>query len=443
MSKIGSSPSPNSAASVQPASPPTVEGGAVQEAEAPAKPPTLGEKIQQNQFQAHSPSITGSQLSTGRGATPQASTSTDPDLQRQLRSSLAAAQAAGGSQLARSQQPGPTLSPSLPENLTAAPSGLSGGTGALGLDDPNVTPARAHARSVEGQQVQWNQRGEILNNMSQIDSNQGTQANGNDAVRCGAAGLVAGGVLTGPENFQQGLGRLHNRGEQLLHQLENTEGIQQLDGTTASLNDVPAEQRDGIRNTLAAPLRRSLSTVEELQGRDPSTLTHGDLQRLQEATYQIAILDQRTNSDGNYSMALEAGQNMPDTPEAVQEALNNGNAPTQDPYLTTGTLQTYRDLMWGSERPQMEGRNLDLNWVSNDNNGGHFVLADTDGGANGRSVAYNPWPEADGTAYSRSVDGAGVRIRPMSEATSTDQSYLRGMDIDDPAASARRLPSRH
>ncbi len=443
MSKIGSSPSRNSVSSVQPISLPSVEDGAVQEVETPATTPTLEQKIQQNQFQAHAPSITGSPLLTGAGSRAQATTTTDPDLQRQLRSSLAAAQVAGGSQLARSQRPEPALAPSLPENLASTSTGLSGGTGALGLDDPNVGPARVHARSVEGQQVRWENRGEILNNMSQIDSNQGVQANGNDAVRCGAAGLVAGSVLTGPENFQQGLGRLHNRGEQLLHQLENTNGIQQLDGTTASLSDVPVEQRDGIRNSLAAPLRRSLATVEELQGRDPSTLTHGDLQRLQEATYQIAILDQRTNSDGNYSMALEAGQNMPDTPEAVQEALNTGNAPTQDPYLTTGTLQTYRDLMWGSERPQMGDRTLDLNWVSNDNNGGHFVLADTDGGSNGRSVAYNPWPEADGTAYSRSVDGAGVRIRPMSEATGTDQSYLRGMDIDDPAAGARRLPSRH
>lgn len=369
-----------------------------------------------NQFQSFQPSVTGRTQSFSRDAP--ALQGGGMKLPTSLRSMMSAAQAAGGRQFLKQDAPTEFGGNAL------RGTGLSGGTGAQGLNDPNVTPARQHARQVQGQRVDWNNRAGILDNMSQIDSNQGVHQGGNDAVRCGAASLVAGSVLQGPQNFQQGLGRVHSRGQRLLQQLQNSSTYQDQNGNSQS---VTPGVRSALNSGVVGPLRQSLQTIQTLQGRDPSTLTNGDMNRLQEAMYQVAIVDQRTTASGQYSVA--------------QERIGATPPSTRNDFLTTGTMQTYRDTMWGGQSPQMNGRSLDINWISNGQGGGHYVLADNQPSSRtgGRMVAFNPWPESDGTAFSRGVDGGGVSVRSMGSASR--EHTVQGLDVDNDST-ARRLPNR-
>ncbi|MBL8950227.1 MAG: hypothetical protein JNK82_05600 [Myxococcaceae bacterium] len=312
--------------------------------------------------------------------------------------------------------------PQAPVSAAKAPSahtdhfvdtGREGGTGALGEADPNVATARTvaseHARDrVFGEGVD---RAEILNHLGQIDSGTGNEAGGNDAIRCSAASLVAGNVLMGPESTASAMERVEGRGRALLQQYEELRtDVGETEGTDSAAYRELSSHID--------ELRASQDTLASLRAIPSGDLRVEDLHRFQEALYTQALFDQRLQSTDTGDVYTTIDGDM----------------------LTTGTMQTYRDVMWGEGvRPEMNGRSLDAFYVNNESGGGHFVLADETAGADGgRSIGFNPWPDDDGTAFSRAADGEGARVVPES-GTYVEGSQLRGLDVD---ADGRRLPER-
>jgi hypothetical protein len=86
----------------------------------------------------------------------------------------------------------------------------------------------------------------------------------------------------------------------------------------------------------------------------------------------------------------------------------------------------YRHVMWGNHQPSMNGRPVGLAAVhAGDGDArsiNHAVLAYSRSG----EFAYDPWPQADGSAYSRPVDGPGAHLgRPHSAGASTHGFLLR------------------
>jgi hypothetical protein len=87
----------------------------------------------------------------------------------------------------------------------------------------------------------------------------------------------------------------------------------------------------------------------------------------------------------------------------------------------------------------VDGQSVEVHWVSNEQEGGHYVLANEQAAGDGsRSIAFNPWPDADGTAFFRGHDGNGARVVPLS-GEYREGSQLRGYDVD---AENVRLPAR-
>lgn len=290
--------------------------------------------------------------------------------------------------------------------------GPTGGTGALGINDPNVAVARRDAAAHQNDRVDWRNPQTTLNHMSQIDSDQGQNAGGNDPVRCGAANLVAGTVLLGPQQTRQAMQNVQQRGQKL------REHYVQL------RNEFPRNSPEYAQLTqMMNHLDQGINTMRDLRQIPSDKLSVKDLQRMQEGVYEVAVLDQRMNGQNQYS----------------ESRFSDNPADADHGYLTTGALQTYRDLMWGNQRPQVDGQPQNIYWVNNEANGGHFVLANQNANADGsRGVGYNPWPDADGTAYVRSQDGAGARVVAR-DGQAVPGVQLRGMSIDE---DGRRLPNR-
>jgi hypothetical protein len=261
------------------------------------------------------------------------------------------------------------------------------GLGTQGLADPNVAAAARKAAEVAEQKVDWRNPAAALDKMAQIDANA---SDGNDPVRCGAATLMAGAVLLGPDKFQKGLQKVLDRAEKVATAYEKLADQAERHGNPQLATKARA---------LADECRGAAEAMMPLVDSDPKSLTHGDLARIQDTLYTIAGIDQRLTANGRF----------------------NTNPVAQSAYLMTDAVVTYRDLMWGRAQPKMGGEKVHVEWVDNQNNGGHFVLADRRG-----KVAYNPWPDADGTAFSRGVDGPGPRIVRSNPKT----GELVGRDVD-------------
>jgi len=291
----------------------------------------------------------------------------------------------------------------------ASSSGRTGGTGALGLADPNVPVAEALARSTDSARIDWDHPAAALQNMSQIDGNS---HDGNDAVRCGATTLLAGSVARGREGFAHDMHALAARGDALTTRYAAVTTADTAGGPEA----LSAAQRTGLTGTV----RTATATITRYADHPPET--NAQMRELQEAVYTVGILDQRLDANGRYQYRTTA----------------EGN---EDPYLSTGTMRTYRDLTWGSDRPVIDGARQDVAWVSNEAGGGHFILADETAREGSRGVGFNPWPDSDGTAFARGTggDAAGARVVPMTGTAATGR--VRGIDVDDDATS-RILPSR-
>lgn len=217
------------------------------------------------------------------------------------------------------------------------------------VDQGTVAAGRREAQAHQDVLVDWRNPAQTLNQLTQIDSDQGVQKGGDDQDRCGAAALVAGTVLLGPERLQQAARAVAARGTLL----------------------VDACHRMGAREALPK-LQEAVNFLQELAQLPPDKLKVGDLHRMQQAVYVIANLD--------HNLATKS--------------RNSG--------LSSWTLKDYRERMWGQDRPTLGGKPLDVFIVKTPSNGGHFVLADSHGR---HDLAYNPWPQDDGTAYARGVDG--------------------------------------
>ena len=248
------------------------------------------------------------------------------------------------------------------------------GLGTQGLNDPNIAAARKAAAASANTAVDWKHPEKTLDKMSQIDSDSDVNAGGNDAVRCGAATLVAGAVLLGPEKFQKGLNKVVDRAEKVAKAYDKlADGFERH-----NMPDQAAQAR-----TDAQAVRDAEQTIQSRVDSDPKSLNLADLSQIQDNVYKVAQYDQQLTTDGMVNMDPVA----------------------QSPYLSTGAMVTYRDLMWGGSTPKMGGEKVQIDHIDNQAGGGHFVLAGKDG-----KVAYNPWPDSDGTAFSRGVDGDGARV---------------------------------
>ncbi len=246
------------------------------------------------------------------------------------------------------------------------PTGKGSNLGSKGLADPNVAAARRHAASMDGKKVDWAHPAKALEHLTQVDSGRGAQAGGNDAIRCGAATLMAGTVLLGPGQFQAGLAAV----------------VCRADAFAGKLRDMEAHWPAGPGGELAAEVDKASKTLNELALKDPRTLTYGDMKKGQEALYVIANVDQRLSANGKRIDMTHAAD-----------------------YLTTGALTTYQDLLWGGKTPTMNGEPLQQMLVENPTGAAHFVLTNKKG-----EMAFNPWPDRDGTAFTRAVDGKGPTV---------------------------------
>ncbi len=295
--------------------------------------------------------------------------------------------------------------------------GREGGTGALGLADPSVAAARTvaqeHARDrVFGEGID---RGAALNHLGQIDSDRGGEAGGSDAIRCSTSSLVAGAVLLGPDATERAIDAVQERGRGLLQQYRE---VQTLVGEESGVDSTEYRELTAHIHELEA----SQDALASLSATPAGDLRVEDLHRLQETVFTQALYDQR----------LQVGT-VDGEPRDLYTTIDG-------PMLTTGTMQTYRDVMWGDGvRPEMNGERLDAFFVDNEAGGGHFVLANEAAGEDGsRSIAFNPWPDADGTAFTRASDGEGARVVPES-GRYVEGSRLRGVDVDSEGV---RLPPR-
>lgn len=380
-----------------------------------------------DQFERHS-----SRLNIGlqSGSTPQAES---PNPARQTVSSLASFAGQDPRALSRSSAQAPLESSSTQPNTSRMDSHPSAqllrarvesgvehtGGGILeGLNDPSVAVARRRAQAVDGQRINWSNPEQAIDNMSQIDSNRSLNEGGNDSVRCGTASLLAGSVLQGREEFTQGLHNIHRRADAVLGRYRSLEQFRMRDGSSISAS---TPQGRAYRDAMVEQLSNATNTVERFAG-NTSAMTYGQMHELQEAVYTVAVLDQRLAGDNRSYLDRD-------------QAINNGT-------LTTGTMRTYRDLAWSGRNPRMNGQELDMFWVSTENpnpteRGGHYILANRTAGSNGREVAFNPWPEENGTAFSRTHDGRGVVVLP--EHAANRGKNLRGFNISD---DGRELPRR-
>lgn len=247
------------------------------------------------------------------------------------------------------------------------PGGGTQGTSVGATQDKGFYVGIFEAAKNGDQLVDWKNPAAALDKMTQIDARTDTIA---DQVRCGAATLVAGAVLRGPEQFQEGLSNVLNRADALNEQL-----------TTSSKGATGAAAEFGQK--MQGEIEHGMKTLEKYERRDPKTLTYKEMAEIQEAVYVIARNDQRTG----------AGARTVDPDDSKHQ------------YLLTDTMGEYGKLMWGDKAPKMGGQKLETYWVDNQKGGGHFVLGDKNG-----QVYYNPWPDEDGTAYSRGVDGKGAVI---------------------------------
>lgn len=221
--------------------------------------------------------------------------------------------------------------------------------------DRHVGAARNYSKQHANERVDWNHPNQALHHLSQVDGQKSTKY---DEDRCGAAVLVAGAVLNGPKHFQQGLDNVLNRASN-------------LEATTAENAKMQGQNEE---------LNRAMETLEKLRDKDPKKLTNGEMEKIQDSIYVIANVDQQLNPSGN---DFEPGY--------------GGSG------LSSAAMKTYSKLLWDGQTPKMNGRDLHIEQVQ----GGkvdHFVLAD------GNHVAFNPWPEKTGAAYSRGADGDGARI---------------------------------
>lgn len=247
------------------------------------------------------------------------------------------------------------------------------GAGAVDVRSDDFQAAgRKHAKKHANERIDWDNPGKALNNLAQIDGNGKTKY---DAVRCGAATLLAGSVLQGPETFQAGLGKVLDRAMAVEGKYADLEGGQNHYEDVSSAIDV----------------------ISKYQERDPKKLTNGQMAELQDAVYTVANADQQLNPEGT---AFE-----PET-RGVEG-------------LATGTMKQYSTLMWGGESPKMDGKPLQIQFLEGAKVG-HFVLGDNQG------VAFNPWPDKDGSAYTRSVDGVGAKI---TNTTPTQEGYVKGANL--------------
>ena len=236
---------------------------------------------------------------------------------------------------------------------TAAAPAPAPGTniGALGPNDPVVPAATRHAGKVAGDKVDWKHPEQALANLSQFDRR--AEVGGSDPTRCGAAVIVGAGILNGPEAFEAGLSRISDRAFQVLSKL------QAIDSPMA---------RDA-----AASVEKALDILGAYSEKGAAKLTNADMSKIQDAIYRIAHADQMMNNDG---ASVDQGRGS-------------------DPYLTTNAVGEYFKLMTGAEAPSHNGKSVQPYYVKDNAGHGHFVLGDQDG-----NVTYNPWPEANGKAFS-------------------------------------------
>lgn len=241
--------------------------------------------------------------------------------------------------------------------------------GAQGPNDPVVPAATAHARKVANQKVDWKHPENALRQLSQFDGK--AEKGGSDPVRCGAAVVVAAGILNGPVAFKAGLERIVLRADDVSAKLESL-----------SRRD-PESAKAQLAGNAKKNVEKAIGVLDRYSQMSAEKLTNGDMSKIQDAIYSIAHADQLIEMDGS----------------------NVSTARANNEYLSTSAMGEYYKLMTGAEAPLHNGKTVQPYHVTDGNGHGHFVLADEQG-----NVAYNPWPEANGKAFSRSAGGAGPKI---------------------------------
>lgn len=242
------------------------------------------------------------------------------------------------------------------------------GTGVLGPRDPHAAVAAKRSAKIANKKVDWKNPGAALGQMSQFDGK--LDQGGTDPVRCGAAVIIAGGVLKGPEKFQEGISNVLNRASDL--------GVK-LEAGVAGARGGP--QR--LFTSMNKDVNKAMDILEKYEQKDPKSYTYGDMSKMQDALYLIAKADQRL---GGNNRQVDPNEN-------------------KHQYLLTDSVGEYSKLMWGSGAPKQDGKSVSIYRIDNQQGGGHYVLGDRRG-----SVTYNPWPDQDGSAFSSSVDGRGPSI---------------------------------
>ena len=203
--------------------------------------------------------------------------------------------------------------------------------------------------------------------------------------------VVAAGILNGPEAFQAGLSRILDRADDLSEKLLSLADSQpQLAG---------AAQRN---------VEKSIDILTRYLEKSPKKLTNADMSKIQDAIYSIAHADQMISMNGR----------------RLDSSVAN------DPYLTTNAVGEYFKLMTGAEAPVHGGKSVQPYRVHDAQGHGHFVLGDQDG-----NVTYNPWPEANGKAFSASASGTS----PTIVSGSARNGQLEGKKVSEYPNS---LPSR-
>jgi hypothetical protein len=277
--------------------------------------------------------------------------------------------------------------------------------GALGAQDPAVPAARRQAKKVQSEKIDWKNPEKTLEQFTQFEAKAGNS----DAVRCGAAVVVAGALLKGPTQFQGGLGAVAARASNVAAKYSDlsiaarAEAGRTTDPRQKARLIAYADQADEFAKAADAASEKLFAYADK----NPKSLTQKDLQTITEAVYRAANVDQRLNGPRTFDNATDQ----------------------QSQYLQSGAVKTYAELMWGSGDASLAGSTVKPSYVENGQGGGHFVLTQADG-----KVAYNPWPQADGTAFVRAKDGDGAKV-----GASASKDTLKGQTVDSLNIS---LPSR-
>ncbi len=236
--------------------------------------------------------------------------------------------------------------------------------------DTQVRAARTRARETGPLRPQWTNPTGTLMERTQIDADPTTRG---DTDRCGAAALVGGVLMSGPEAPRR-LDEARTRAGARLTDVRRD----LFERSSSDWNSTHPTSFSGLAE--ASESRRLLDGLP----RDTSTWTHRDISRFEEATYRL----------GRAEMAAD-GRN----PAAGLDGVE---------------MVQLRQTVWGAgwHPTTSDGHRVDVNFSGTREDGlNHFVLGtDAAVSESRRAVVYDPWPDENGDPY---VRGSGAPGRAM------------------------------